>query len=147
MKINFFILLATLTVLGCGEDNIESINSFLAEKSTNEYPVHSKPAPTRIILVNPHTELKVQRNPFIPFIPVKQSIAQIKPVINRVNQPDTKHLKETLENYPLNTLKVIGTLLFQTELWGLIKTSDGMIYRVKAGNYIGTNNGKITSIS
>ena len=147
MNIKFILVLATLTILGCGGDTIESINSFLTEKSINDVPIVSKSLPKRDLLINHHSELKDQRNPFIPFIAVEQLITQIKPVINHVNQPDTKHLKEILENHPLNTLKVIGTLLFQNELWGLVKATDGMLYRVKAGSYIGTNNGKITSIS
>ncbi len=147
MNIRFILLLATLTINSCGGDNIESITSFLTEKSTNELPANNKPVPKRSIFIKNHTELKYQRNPFIPFAPVEQLNINNKLTKNHVNQPDTKHVKENLENYPLNTLKVSGTLLFQNELWGLIKATDGMIYRVKAGNYLGTNNGKIISIS
>ena len=32
-------------------------------------------------------------------------------------------------------------------LWGLIKASDGTVYRVRAGNYIGKNYGKIVRIT
>jgi len=61
--------------------------------------------------------------------------------------PDGERVRETLESYPLETLTMMGTLEYSNANWGLIKAPDGIIYRVKSGNYIGQNHGKISTVS
>jgi len=60
--------------------------------------------------------------------------------------PDLDREKEELEAYPLDTLRMVGTLSKSGELWGLVKASDGVIHRVQAGNYLGQNFGKIVGV-
>jgi type IV pilus assembly protein PilP len=35
----------------------------------------------------------------------------------------------------------------QDTVWGLVKTSDKTIHKVKVGNYMGQNHGQVTSIT
>lgn len=60
--------------------------------------------------------------------------------------PDTTRRQEELEEYPLDTLEMVGTLTMGDGLWGLIKASDGTIHRVQKGNYMGQNYGEIIRI-
>ena len=60
--------------------------------------------------------------------------------------PDAQRPREELESYPLDTLRMVGILELKGERWGLVKASDGIVYRVKSGNYMGQNFGKITTI-
>jgi len=60
--------------------------------------------------------------------------------------PDLERGKEELEAYPLDTLRMVGTLSKKGELWGLVKASDGVIHRVQVGNYLGQNFGKIVGV-
>ncbi|OUR89039.1 pilus assembly protein PilP [Cycloclasticus sp. 44_32_T64] len=60
--------------------------------------------------------------------------------------PDLDREKEELEAYPLDTLRMVGTLSKNGELWGLVKASDGVIHRVQAGNYLGQNFGRIVGV-
>lgn len=62
-------------------------------------------------------------------------------------QPDLARGKEKLEEYPLENLKMVGTLNQNNITYGLVKTSDGSLYRVKIGNYMGQNFGIITKIT
>lgn len=62
-------------------------------------------------------------------------------------KPDTTRRKEELEAFPIETLKMIGTVNMKSNLWGLIKSSDNTVYRVRVGNYMGQNYGKIVRIS
>ena len=39
-----------------------------------------------------------------------------------------------------------GTLDRKGEMWALVQTPDGTIHRVKTGNYLGQNDGRITAI-
>lgn len=54
--------------------------------------------------------------------------------------------KEPLEAFPLETLKMVGTLAREKQTWGLVK-ADQRIYRVRVGNYLGQNFGVITNVS
>lgn len=60
--------------------------------------------------------------------------------------PDLDREKEDLEAYSLDTLRMVGTLSRNDELWGLVRASDGVIHRVQAGQYLGQNYGKIMAI-
>jgi len=84
------------------------------------------------------------RNPFEP-VEEPQSIAEVEEGMGP--GPDVDRSKEELEAYPLDTLRMVGTLAKDGQLWGLVRASDGVIHRVQAGNYLGQNFGKITEIS
>ena len=60
---------------------------------------------------------------------------------------DTSRVKEHLETFPLDTLRMVGTLNMNETAYGLVQTSDGLIHRVIPGNYMGQNDGRITEIS
>ena len=61
--------------------------------------------------------------------------------------PDLNRRKEALEGYPLESLKMVGTLERANQRWALIKTPDNNLYRVRRGNYLGQNFGVIAMIS
>lgn len=62
-------------------------------------------------------------------------------------RPPERDTKEPLEEYPLDTLRMVGTLEQSSTMWALIKDGEGSIHRVKTGNYMGKNYGKILSIT
>lgn len=62
-------------------------------------------------------------------------------------QPDVNRHKEVLESYPLESLSMVGSLQRQEIIFALIKSPDGTLHRVKIGNHLGQNFGKINQIS
>lgn len=60
--------------------------------------------------------------------------------------PDEDRRKEALEAFPLEELQMVGTLENDV-IWALIRTPEGIIHRVKAGNYMGQNDGQILVVS
>jgi len=62
-------------------------------------------------------------------------------------RPDTKRNREFLEQFPLDTMKMVGTLRLGDHMYGLVQTRDGLVHRVSTGNYIGQADGKITEIT
>jgi type IV pilus assembly protein PilP len=60
--------------------------------------------------------------------------------------PDPLRRKEELEGHALDSLRMVGTLDQYETKWGLIRTQDGTLHRVRVGNYLGLNNGQITGI-
>jgi type IV pilus assembly protein PilP len=62
------------------------------------------------------------------------------------NAPDANRPKEPLEAYPLESLKMVGTLAQQNATYALVR-ADASVYRVKVGNYMGQSFGIITGIT
>jgi type IV pilus assembly protein PilP len=62
-------------------------------------------------------------------------------------RPDAHRNREFLEQYSLDTMKMVGSMQMGGQMFGLIQTKDGLVHRVVVGNYIGQNDGKITAIS
>ena len=62
-------------------------------------------------------------------------------------QPDLTRRKEPLEAYPLENLRMVGTLQQNKATYALVKSPDNNLFRVKSGNYLGQNFGQITEIS
>src|SRR5210317_73629 len=81
------------------------------------------------------------RSPFVPDTPQASGSAA------GGTRPDPDRIREFLEDFPLDTLRMVGTLNIDDTLYGLLQTSDGLIHRVVPGNYLGQNDGRITDIS
>lgn len=82
------------------------------------------------------------RDPFMVEQSIQQAIAQ-----GTGPRPDTNRRKEPLEAFPLDSLKMVGVLEQNASMWALVRDPDGTIHRVQQGNYMGENDGNITSIS
>lgn len=54
--------------------------------------------------------------------------------------------KEELEQYTLDSLRMVGTLDNELNQWAIVADPNGTIHRVKVGNYMGQNIGKIINI-
>lgn len=54
--------------------------------------------------------------------------------------------REELEQFELDSLKMVGTLEDEEQLWGIIIDPSGIVHRVTVGNYAGRNIGKIVNI-
>ncbi|MBI3716130.1 MAG: pilus assembly protein PilP [Betaproteobacteria bacterium] len=60
--------------------------------------------------------------------------------------PDLNRRKEPLEAYPLEQLKMVGTIDQAGAKYALVR-ADRTLYRIKKGNYLGQNFGLITDIT
>jgi type IV pilus assembly protein PilP len=79
------------------------------------------------------------RSPFMPGGSGAGSAAGLR--------PDTRRNREFLEQFSLDTLRMVGTLRLNDRTYGLIKTKDGLVHRVLPGNYMGQADGKVTEIT
>lgn len=61
-------------------------------------------------------------------------------------KPDLDRRKEPLESYPLESLRMVGTLMQGKMVHALIQ-ADKNLHRVKIGNYMGQNFGIITDVN
>jgi len=61
--------------------------------------------------------------------------------------PDFNRPTEPLEEFALDSLRMVGTLEQRDETWALINDTDGTIHRIQPGNFAGQNHGKISRIT
>jgi type IV pilus assembly protein PilP len=86
------------------------------------------------------------RDPFTP--PVASSPkSEVAQAPGNGVSPDFNRAREPLEAEPLDSLRMVGTLERAGTSWALVRMSDSTIHRVKPGNYLGQNHGKIVSIT
>ena len=148
------VLLAILGVAGCVSGDMSDL-----EKQVSK--IMSKPGGR----LEPLPEIKPYeayvyesgklraRNPFKRFYVVEQSLAIEKsegPVDDGLTEEMRNEIqnrnREELERFELDSIKMVGTLQNEDNHWGIVLDPGGIVHRVKTGNYIGLNIGKITSI-
>ncbi len=83
-----------------------------------------------------------RRSPFVPESRIAQAQRQDSGL-----RPDTTRNREYLESFPLDSLRMVGSLRLQEQTYALVQGGDGLIHRVRPGNYLGQNDGRVTSIS
>ena len=84
-----------------------------------------------------------RRSPFTPDAPQRRRSNDP----NAVEGPDQDRPREFLEQFPLDTLRMVGTLADRRASFGLVQTTDGLVHRVAVGNHMGQNFGRIVAIS
>lgn len=129
---------------GCGGDDFSDLERYFSEvRARPKQPI--KPLP-EIKVIEPFLfKPEGLRDPFKPLEQPEQTESSEVSTASGI-KPDTTRRKEELEAFPLDGLKMVGTINIKSNLWGLVKVSDGTIYRVKVGNYMGKNYGKIIRI-
>jgi type IV pilus assembly protein PilP len=80
------------------------------------------------------------RSPFVASAPTRSDVA------NAV-RPDAKRPREFLEQFPLDTMQMVGTLQLQGRNYGLVQGKDGLVHRVLPGNFMGQNDGRVVGVS
>ena len=54
--------------------------------------------------------------------------------------------REELEQFELDSLRMVGTLENETSDWAIVLDPSGVVHRVQQGNYMGRNIGKVINI-
>jgi len=62
-------------------------------------------------------------------------------------KPNMDRVREPLEDFPLDTLRLKGTLTQDGIKWGLIFAPDNTVHRVLEGYHMGQNHGRIISVT
>ena len=141
------VVIFTANLTACGGDDFTDLQQYMKE-------VESRPESA----IKPFPEFKAIE-PFIfkstitfrdPFKAVEKEKVEEDNEENSEEDngihPDLNRVKGTLESFELTGLRLVGTVDMDHALWGLIRGTDNVIYRVKKGDYIGRNDGKITQI-
>lgn len=133
-----------MLLAGC-ERGLDDLEHY-AEQVKARNPGRVQPLPE----VKPYQQFEYQaenrRDPFDASV-IAASSAKAGHPTNPELSPDPSRAPEFLETFPLDTLRMVGTMEQGNTLWALIKTPDSTIQRVTAGNHLGQNYGKIEHIT
>ena len=127
---------AALGLAGCG-DGLDGLRSEI-EKAKERPGGRIQPLPEVRPYVSHEYQMADRRSPFL------QSLAGESPTGPR---PDVQRAREYLEQFPLDTLKMVGTLRLGRGNYGLVQTKDGLIHRVLPGNHLGQNDGRVMAVN
>jgi type IV pilus assembly protein PilP len=135
------IVVAAVGLSACGSAN-DDLRAYIDEVKARpggriEPLPQVQPAPTFAY------EPGVRRSPFMPDAPQRR----VSNDPSAVEGPDQNRPREILENFPLDTLRMVGTLGDRQASFGLVQTNDGLVHRVRVGEHMGQNYGRIISIS
>lgn len=136
-----FLMASTLSLMACGQHQ-SNLHQWVA-KEKNQPEGHITPIPKVHPYQAYHYPSALTRNPFNDKVLVEQYYAEHQSHIHL----QTNRRKQYLENFPLDSLKMVGTLTNQGILYALIQTPDGLIHWVHIGDYLGEHDGKILAIN
>ena len=135
--------LACLALAGCSSQDAE-LNAWMDQVRAEE-KVTIEPLP----VLKPYEPFVYKRDdlkdPFLDTLTEQQTESIADANLDGV-RPDLNRRKEALEGYPLDALRMVGTLARGNSLWALIQAPDQTISRVSVGNYLGENYGRITEV-
>ncbi|MEN8720719.1 MAG: pilus assembly protein PilP [Oceanococcaceae bacterium] len=138
-------LLGGMTVLlsACAADNSDLQNYIDQVKARTSTVVEPMP---QVLVYEPFRYTQSDaRDPFRPLARILPDAANAPSSSNDL-APDFSRNRETLEFFPLEALRMRGTLNFSGNLFAVIESPDGLVHRVQTGNHMGQNFGQITAI-
>jgi len=130
-----------LAMVGCGSEQFQDLKQFVADaESVAGTRARIDPLP-KVDAYEPFVYNQSElEDPFRPrkVEPSKSAKGQIQPDLNRRREP--------LEAFPLDNLKMVGSLQQGKNMFALIRTPDNNLFRVRLKNYIGQNFGLIIEL-
>jgi len=130
-----------VTLSGCSSDGLEDLRDFVKNAYAERKPK-----------VEPLPEIKMQET-FIynsTNLPDPFASFNLKPQTQKSAsgpRPDPIRRKEPLEDYPLDSLKMVGTLMRGKQAWAVIQAPDGTVHRAQLGDHLGQNSGMVRKIT
>lgn len=131
-----------LALVGCASGDLSDLQKYVTEvKSRQKGAIEPLPEVKTVEPFVFHAE--DLRDPFV--LDERTEELEAAKVASAI-RPDTTRPKEELESYELDSLRMVGTVDMEGVLWGLVKASDNTIHRIRSGNYMGRNYGKVVTI-
>lgn len=135
---------SSLMLTACGDGGVQEVREWMDE--TRKQTVVAVPKLTEPKKFTPF--VYAAQEDLDPYNPVKLTTALAKLKVNSSSgiEPDLERRREPLESYPLDTLKMVGTLEKPGLNYALLQV-EKTLFQAKVGQYVGQNFGMITKIT
>lgn len=136
--------LMSVFLVACSGDNMDDLRSYV--EATKAKPGgRVEPIPEVKPFDSYIYQVAGRKSPFEPWS-TNVGTARNAGVAGTGPAPDGTRRKEALEAFPLDTLRMVGTLAQKDGVWAIVKAPDGLVYRVARNNYMGQNHGRIVRV-
>ena len=134
-------ILFSMLLVSCAEKNFSDLDAFIANKNSVRIE-NIQPLPTiRNYRAFAYRAAQV-RSPFsLP--PDPNGISRLPSVLS--DPPDKSRKREFLEQFPLESLRMVGSLNRSGKIWCLVQDPLGGVHRISNGSFLGLNHGKVIS--
>lgn len=135
------IVFVLLGVQACQDNSMQDLRDFVANAYKDKKP-EIEPLPE----IKPYKDFEYaaveEEDPFN----LENIITSRAATVATGDSPDSNRPREPLEEFPLDALKMVGTMSQNQRPYVIVKTSEGTALRATIGNYMGQNDGKIKQI-
>ncbi len=146
-----FCLFVTVLISGCVSRDISNL-----ERDVSEIMARPGGRIDPLPEIKPYEAYAYQsgldsaRNPFKLFFVIEKPEIEPGAVDDGLTEEMEREIRnrnrEELEQFELDSLRMVGTLDNDNNNWGIVLDPDGVVHRVSVGNYLGVNIGKIINI-
>lgn len=138
----YITILAASLLVGCAEQKMDDLQRFVENVHKDKKP-RVEPLPR----IKPYETFTYTASKLTdPFAPGNLTQSQPAAVGSGLS-PDLARRKEPLEQFPLDSLSMVGTLSRGDTIWAVIRAPDDTIHRAQTGNYMGQNYGEIQKVT
>ena len=139
----YIIVLTALMLIGCAEQRMDDLQRFVENVHKDKKP-RIEPLPR----IKPHETFTYTASKLSdPFSTGNLAQSQPAAAAGSGLSPNLARRKEPLEQFPLDSLSMVGTLSRGETIWAVIRAPDDTIHRAQAGNYLGQNYGEIQKVT
>lgn len=139
------LLLMTFPLFSCNDEaKVDDLREFVIKTKAQVYPINDH-VPTLKKIDAMVFSKEEGRNPFSE--PHAEVVKSVENTPKSCPQPNFNRKKHPLEMYSLDNLSMRGTLFSNNELWALVQVAGGELYKVKPGDHLGLNYGKVLKIT
>lgn len=137
------LILPALLLSGCSQDRSD-LDAFIADvKSRKSRQIEPIP---QIKQYEAFTYVPAdRRDPFVKIEPERGT--EVGGPQGSGVSPNFKRNREPLEEYPIDSLRMVGTISKSGRRFAVVRAPDSVLHQVQTGNFLGQNFGKVRSIS
>ncbi len=136
------LIVASALLIGC-QANTDSLSDFVQQTELQARQKVEQLEPASEFMPMPYTQ-RMDRSPFL--LPL-EALVQNQPKTKKdCWQPSYRAKSGRLERFPISKLRLKGVMGSSGSISGLIQTPNGSVMKVKVGQYMGLNHGKVTRI-
>ncbi len=136
------VALSATGLVGCGGEEAENLQAYVQsvkDRQKSNIPMLPKPQEYEIFSY----DQTLLRDPFEPPKDAKEKMHRTDSGL----QPNLKRDRETLEQYSIGSLRMVGSIEKNGRRWALIIAPDNTLHRTTTGRHMGQDNGKVTKIT
>ena len=136
------IVSSALFLGACGGSDVSDLERFVSDKTERPGGL-IEPIPTFTAYEAFAYSAQGMRSPFDRPVEVVQ-LAALR--LRSTVAPDRARAREFLEQFSVDSLTLVGKLKRQGVEWALLRDPSGGIHRVREGNYVGPDHGRVVDV-